>query len=513
MNGRANGIGWALAVAFAWGWAWWHLAREWGASEQYQYGFGVPFLAAFVAWKRWDGPLAPAPRGRGSVGVLIIAWLVLGLGELLRWHDPLWRLTGGLLTLGATLFTAVWFYRAGGVALLRREVFPLAFAWVAVPWPVPVETAVTQGLLRAITTVTIAILNGFGIAAFQRGNVIELASGVVGMDDACSGIRSFQAALMVALFLGEFFRLGVARRITLLFIGVVVSMGANLARVLALAFITHTRGAAGFEQAHDWVGGLTSVLTFGLIFFAALKLEPRMEPPPLARQPSRWAPGMEGGLVCASVVAIPLLAWLWFSQIAIPAADLPQTAQWRLDASRVPPGWRAETTELSPSVREALRYSEGRSLRVQSDAGWSANAIHLVWEPGASIPGMAFYHTPALCMPGIGWLQVGEPVSRWIDVRGERLPCVVYRFRQGDSVQIAVQSFMSGGRADFHLVDAERLGGRGERLSMLWRAPLRQVNEELLVYLPDLGGADLQAKTIGELLDAVLVKAALEPKR
>lgn len=507
MSSRANGLGWALAVAFAWGWAWWHLSNEWRASEQYQYGFGVPFLAAFIAWKRWDGPLAPTLRGWGSALVLFVAWLVMGLGELLRWHDPLWRLTGGLLTLGATLFTAVWFYRAGGGPLLRREIFPLAFAWLAVPWSVPVETAVTQGLLRGITALTIAILNGVGIAAFQRGNVIELASGLVGIDDACSGVRSFQAALMVTLFLGEFFRLSGARRGALLFIGVAVSMGANLLRVLGLTLITHTRGEVGAAQAHDWVGGLTSALTFGLIFLAALKLEPRTVLPKLERQSPRWAPGMEGGVVCASVVAIPLLAWVWFSQIAIPASDLPQTAQWRLDGSRVPSGWSAETTELSGPVREALRFSEGKSLRVQSNAGWSAQAIHLVWAPGASIPGMAFYHTPALCMPGIGWSQEGEPVSRWVEVRGERLPCVVYRFRQGDAVQIAVQSFMSGGRADFHIVDPGRIGGRGERLSMLWRAPMRQVNEELLVYLPDLGGGDWQAKTLSELLDAVLVKA------
>ena len=36
-----------------------------------------------------------------------------------------------------------------------------------------------------------------------HGNVIETTGGFVDIDTACSGIRSLQAALMLALFFGE----------------------------------------------------------------------------------------------------------------------------------------------------------------------------------------------------------------------------------------------------------------------------------------------------------------------
>ena len=51
--------------------------------------------------------------------------------------------------------------------------------------------------------VTVGALNLLGITAVQRGNVIELQTGSVGFDEPCSGIRSLQAVLMLALFLGR----------------------------------------------------------------------------------------------------------------------------------------------------------------------------------------------------------------------------------------------------------------------------------------------------------------------
>ena len=66
-----------------------------------------------------------------------------------------------------------------------------------------IEQPVIQGLTRLNTALTVEILGLLGIPAVPQGNVIELATGSVGIDEACSGIRSLQATLMISLFLGE----------------------------------------------------------------------------------------------------------------------------------------------------------------------------------------------------------------------------------------------------------------------------------------------------------------------
>jgi hypothetical protein len=67
--------------------------------------------------------------------------------------------------------------------------------------------------MQIATWLTVAFLNLFQITAVQHGNVIEVKSGLLGIDEACSGIRSLQATVMVSLFLGELYRATWQRRL------------------------------------------------------------------------------------------------------------------------------------------------------------------------------------------------------------------------------------------------------------------------------------------------------------
>ena len=98
---------------------------------------------------------------------------------------------------------------------------------MAVPWPVPFEQGVIQRLMSAVATICVDALGWFGIPAVQHGNVIEVSSGVVGVEEACSGVRSLQTTLMAALFLGELLRFGIARRFVLLGSGLVLAFVCN----------------------------------------------------------------------------------------------------------------------------------------------------------------------------------------------------------------------------------------------------------------------------------------------
>ena len=92
----------------------------------------------------------------------------------------------------------------------------LLFMLIALPWPVQLEQAIIQGLMRLVAGLTVGVVTLMGIPAIQHGNLIEVGAGLVGIDEACSGVRSLQSSLMLSLFLGEVNRWSWMRRVGLL---------------------------------------------------------------------------------------------------------------------------------------------------------------------------------------------------------------------------------------------------------------------------------------------------------
>ena len=119
------------------------------------------------------------------------------------WRMALW--TDGFLALGITLLIVL---RWGGWSWLRHFIFPPFLMLLTIPWPTRLENPFIQGLMQLVAHVTVEILNLLGIHAVQLGNLIQLTNGLVGVEEACSGVRSFQSILMASVFLGELFGSG-----------------------------------------------------------------------------------------------------------------------------------------------------------------------------------------------------------------------------------------------------------------------------------------------------------------
>ena len=152
-------------------------------------------------------------------------------------------------------------------------VFPLCFFLVAVPWPSGLESIVTQSLMRLNVATTIELLGLFGIPAVQQGNVIEIGTGVVGIDDACSGIRSFQATLMISLFFGELYALGAVRRALCVFAGFALAFLFNVGRTLLLTWIASAKGVGAIASWHDPAGVTILVGCFLCLWLIARALQ------------------------------------------------------------------------------------------------------------------------------------------------------------------------------------------------------------------------------------------------
>src|SRR5207244_11577085 len=122
----------------------------------------------------------------------------------------------------------------------RHFAFPIGFFFVAVPWVTPMEAPIIQGLMRVIAALASETANLFGTPARLEGNLIRVSTGLVGVNEACSGVRSLQTALMIGLLFGELKRLSILRRIALVAGATAIALTANFCRAVFLVWIAAT---------------------------------------------------------------------------------------------------------------------------------------------------------------------------------------------------------------------------------------------------------------------------------
>ena len=240
------------------------LSPQWSVYDQYNYGWAVPFLCAYLLWQRWPNrPETGTVHLLPTITILAICALLLLPTRVIVEANPIWRAGSWAMALELVILTLGMVYLAGGKSWLRHFGFPVVFFLIAVPWPSLWEGAVVQNLMRVNTAIVVEALTALGVPALAHGNVIEISTGLVGIDEACSGIRSLQATLMIALFFGELYRLRVARRAWLVVAGVALALVSNLARTFVLVWVCTKSGIGALDKWHDPTGIAILLVCFG----------------------------------------------------------------------------------------------------------------------------------------------------------------------------------------------------------------------------------------------------------
>src|SRR5204863_81790 len=103
--------------------------------------------------------------------------------------NPDWRPLGWLHAAIAVSITLALIWKIGGKPWLTHFAFPVAFIFVAVPWISPIEAPIVQGLMRVVAWIASQTLNLCGVPAQLEGSVIRVNTGLVGVNEACSGVR------------------------------------------------------------------------------------------------------------------------------------------------------------------------------------------------------------------------------------------------------------------------------------------------------------------------------------
>lgn len=410
-----------LVAAFLWWTAVDNLRVEWSLNEQYSYGWAVPFLCLFLAWQGWrtfeKAEISKAETLKlslfppfGVSAFLFLLAVFFGATRLVEEANPDWRLVGWLLAGEAVSISLLLLYLRYGFSAVRQFAFPTCFFLVAVPWPTTVEHFVVQTLTRANVGLTVEVLNWFGLAALQHGNVIETAGGIVDVDTACSGIRSLQASIMLALFFGELKRLNFSRRLTLVGISITLAFVFNALRTIVLATLTAQRGSVAMMRWHDSAGAVILVACFAGVWAIATGLERakisispsatglKDEPSNLLNSPAPANLPLSRAFVL-SLAAIVLLGEIgvhvWYRSAA-PVSPL----DWNVLLPQQNPTFK--TSELPANTIRILRFTEGRSATWQNSDGTRWQFFYFRWAPGRTAVNLARNHTPEICLPAAG---------------------------------------------------------------------------------------------------------------
>jgi len=425
----SRGINWFPVAVFALVWIELisRLRFEWSINPQYGYGWTVPFLAAYIFWRRSENaPPASTPKFRIIAGLLIIlAAAFLIPVRLIQEANPDWRLLSWAMALSAGVITASGIYLAGGTRWVRHFAFPILFFFVAVPWPTNLEQFVIQGLMRIDAVINVEILNAIGIPAVQLGNVIEIGSGFVGIDEACTGIRSLQATFMVSLFLGEFYDFAVARRIILVVAGAVLAFFCNLVRTFLLVYVGAEHGSETIKSWHDPAGHTILMVCLLALWGLSMFLRGKGEAPVKApgSQQSFRVPGLVVGCLLMLTVVAEATTQIWYRALEPQTARLqPWTVAWPSQASN----WKV--VPIAPSAEELLRYNEGGGGAWTGEDGHDWNMFFFRWLPGRTAGLFIRNHRPDICLPASGMKQRGAMVNKILTVNDVPLPIRSYVF-------------------------------------------------------------------------------------
>lgn len=392
---------------------WWlairHLSSEWTLNEQYHYGWFVPILMIYLIRIRLESPPAVG-ASMGRIGWLGLMLPAVGLVEAMllpvQEANPDWRLMGWVLSALAATVTLGVFHLAGGWRWTRHFLFPVLFFFTAVPWPRPIENAVMHDLMQRQAQIGAELLNWWGVMAEARGNVIALSNGVIGVDEACSGIRSLQTALMVALFVGEVFALGWARRTLFLLAGAVWALLLNTARTMILASVAGREGAAGVERWHDTVGHaalglcLAGLVALGWLWRARVAVRPGEMRARTSLSTVAPRLGMAAGSALVGLLAIGG-GWMgtqwWFDRHE---RSLGPAVAWTFESPSGQPQF--DTIELSSRLRAELRYDAASACRWIDSEGRSWVAQYFRWDPGRDSVRTVAVHDPRACLAATG---------------------------------------------------------------------------------------------------------------
>jgi len=403
------------------------LGPEWLHNPDLSHGLFMPAVFVFLLYESRSGrPGRYLPAGpwvaaaatalaATAIGILALAGLY---AAVLDWSHALVLFLlscAATFLLGAGLVTA---------ADARVRLFPLNWASLAavVLWPlsapIPPGTysRLTVALQLRVTAAVLQALHLLGIAAFRNGNILELARTTVGVEEACSGVRSLISCLFAGLFLSASVVSRPGARILIVALAGPLALAMNFVRSLLLTLLANAGVQIGGFW-HEVTGYAVLGVTAALLAVISLWLErgapERTGDDAVVPDESGAAPRqlpLAGALLLTAAVALFFYHNTRRSPAAIPGAGPDLWALLPASAA----SWRVVTTNDLYKYADTLRtkdLAQRMYLRTRAGATTEITLYLAYWKPGQAPVSLVASHTPDTCWPGSGWVLHPPPVA------------------------------------------------------------------------------------------------------
>lgn len=304
----------------------WDQQHWWGLKAEYAFGYIVPLFVAFVLYERWPlfGPAyalaepsagADRPSAQRLSEIILDGLAILGvlgglgsfmLGALYKTMEGNNLISSNLLASGyaAIVLGGSFIYSrpervddeshlVSRLKVAALFVFPALIWMLSVPMFSVLEKGISTFLMNKVAVVVYTIFDVLGFAVIQEGSILRLPLGDVGVEDACSGIRSLMASLFAGSFLAAVTFKQLWKKVFLVLTAMFFAFVNNIFRSLFLTAWAYAKGPDGLDGAvvlfgmdlgnvHDVTGwvvlGMTVCCLLLLVKIFSIQLTYQLEP-------------------------------------------------------------------------------------------------------------------------------------------------------------------------------------------------------------------------------------------
>lgn len=467
---------------------------QWRHNPDLSHGLFMPVVFLLLVHEARSGTpryLRASGPSRFGFGALLLAGLLSLVAAGLYAAAVDW--SHALVNLMLTL-SLVFFLGAGLMVFARDSVRLIAFNWTAVvaivlwllstPIPPGTYTRLTLTLQLGVSEAVLRSLHLLGIAAVRHGNIIDLANTAVGVEDACSGVRSLISCLFAAVFFSATLVRRIWARALILALAAPLALIMNFLRSLTLTLLANS-GVDISGTWHDVTGFAVLGVTAALLGGLAVVLErgtnrnrPEAAAAPLVPTTRTTAPQV--ALATGLALAAALVALFVFNTRPANRAGATVPNLFALLPDHAA-GWQVRTADLySFSGTLQTEFLAQRNYQRDTPAGPTEIIIYVAyWQAGQAPVSLVASHTPDACWPGSGWAAVPLREPR-IDlvVGGRTIPSAEHRLFEAESRPQHVWFW--------HLYDGHPLTYRDpysalELLRMAWRYGFRGGGDQMFI--------------------------------
>jgi exosortase len=250
------------------------LAHDWWTNPEAGHGLLLAPVALWLGWKR--GLLerfSPAPAW--GVLILVTAVLMRGTAELAA---ELFTMRFSMVLAGVGLIV---YFRGWRQALAWW--LPIVLLTLSIPLPELVISALALPLQFKASALGTKLLEWRQVPVALTGNVIQIPGHQLFVTEACSGLRSLNALLALAVLMGGLWLDRSLSRILLVLVAIPVAILINGVRVFLTGFLVYfvdpKLGTGFMHLTEGWLLFLVSLVMIGATALGFRLLERMVRPP------------------------------------------------------------------------------------------------------------------------------------------------------------------------------------------------------------------------------------------